>query len=485
MRSGKAAWLALLGLLVASCGGSTTESLPPLGQVLLFVNTDAPLPPPPGQQLAPEDPAPLFDRLRIELFAPGQTEPCPGCSREFEIDRDKVARGQISVGVAPKPGERGYVARLRLFRGLTVRDGEPPVLSTIEAFAALPVVAKEGIVKATVVLPVDDVGVPRGSLEAPVEPDPGTPDSALVGSWAPATRVPCSESPREGEACVPGGAFWMGNPILELGDEGANNGQTRLVVLDPYFIDLHEVTVAEFRASGLLGSADEGNTDPLEGAFVNSVRIENGLPPFSIFDLQYFCDFSLEPSVPPASNEALALNCVSWNMAHAYCGMQGRELPTEAQYEYVAGALASRVYAWGEDRAGLTCEDAAFDRSGVGVFIDGKHGTCRPTDSAGGPSPPGSGRLDRVSLAGGEVVDLAANVSEWAVDDWNRLSEACWVSQPLLKNPRCDQLGQDGDERTGKGGSWGDVPKPAANRYGASANTMSVGIGFRCVRPNP
>ena len=66
------AWL--VGALLSSALGCT-EDLPPEGQLLLTVVTDAPLPPPTGFG---DGPPALFDRLRFDIVPPGRSEPCDG-----------------------------------------------------------------------------------------------------------------------------------------------------------------------------------------------------------------------------------------------------------------------------------------------------------------------------------------------------------------------------------------------------------------------
>lgn len=468
------------GLLLLACGGSAREGAP-TGQILLYVTTDAPLPVPPGEITDPGAAPALFDRLRIDLFEPGAGEPCADCSRDFELDRVRVRNGDASIGVVPPPGVTGYVARARLFRFVTLEGGEPQALSTIDTYAALPAVQKSGIVEATIALRVDDVGKTLGSLSAPNAVTLGKADFSRIGEWPEAQRTPCTGSAPSGEACVPGGAYWMGNPHSGLHEPGTDSNIPRLVVLSPFFVDTHEVTVAEYRASNLAISTDE-RQDPLVAAD-------------DPFDPEYFCTYSSEPLTEGASRETLPVNCISWSAASAYCGAQGKRLPSEAEYEYLASGLRSDLFVWGTKQATCagtewceSCNDTVWGRGGFDPGDLGANSLCRVGDDLGGVLPPGSGALDRLNLGDVQVVDLMGNLAEWTRDTWNRISEPCWAEHALLENPSCSSpstldLADEGQVlHTLKGQSWNGVPFPAAQRR--PAQNPSPERGFRCVRGN-
>lgn len=468
---------ATLALLVAcgavACGGKA-EQLPPAGQVLLYVTTDAPLPNAPGTCGDPSGPPPLFDRLRLDIFAAGQSSLCDACSREVEVYGDRIRDG-VSMGIVPTPGQRGPVARARLFRASTKVAGEPPALSTIDVYAQLPEVGADGIVKATILLRVDDLGQPRGSLQAPTEALAGEPTALSL--WPGAQRLDCTGPTAPSEACVPGGAFWLGNPQSGFHTPGGDANESRLVVLRPFFIDLREVTVAEYRSSKLATLVAGSSVDPLVGKPSSAQTTE--LTPF---DEQYYCTYSDEPLPGAESREHLPVNCVSWEAANAYCRAQGKRLPSEAEWEYVAGGLRSSLFVWGSDGDDLGCADGVWQRAGT-YALRGGDGKC--SENEGGPSPPGSGERDRLALGGREVVDLMGNVSEWTRDLWNRTTEPCWLDRSLLENPECTtpstlDASESGELHTVKGSTWVTVPFPSARRRGGDVPLANR--GFRCVR---
>jgi formylglycine-generating enzyme required for sulfatase activity len=450
-----------MAVAVASCGGlSERGQLPPEGQILLAVTTDAWLPPGPTEQgtVSVDRPA-LFEKLRIEFFAPGEMEPCRECVRDFGIDQRSVENGSASVGFVPQPGVSGYRVRVRIYHsGAGESAAEPRPSSSIEVVAALPPVAADGIVPMHVVLHTDDVGKPQGTLAAPSDANPGPPPRAVAGTWHADTLRGCSSPPRDGEACVPGGAFWMGDPGFTVPFE-------RLVAVSPYFIDVREVSVKEVRASGLATLDTVALTaDP----YLYSADATKNI---------HYCTYTQKA----ADKEDLPVNCITRELARKVCAKRGADLPTEAQYEFVARARRGADFPWGEGDA--TCDDAVYGRS---------YDTSQPPPyhacmaKGAGVAPAGSGRLDRVRLGDREVVDLAGNLAEWTRDTYQTTDEPCFKANPVI-DPLCTE--PSAIEPTAlltRSSPWTD-PGGSELRAAVRARTaapQNPRVGFRCSRPD-
>ncbi len=444
--------VALAGAVTALCACGE-RSLPPRGQVRIGIDTDALLPP--GLGDAPPANAPLFDRLRVELFAPGDTTPCDGCARDFGIDHRTVFEGRASFGVVPPVERSGYLARVRLFHSTGGTTAEPRATSTLETVIAIPTTASEGVVDVHVELLAATLGAPTGTLDAPADPLPGPAKGGLAGTFAHDRVRACASAPHDGEVCVPGGAYWMGD--LTIGSTYGNTSSERLVVVSPFFMSETEVTVGQFRASGV----------PIASRIL-------------FHDTDATCTFTKAKG----SVESLPLNCITRPGALAYCAKLGGTLPSEAQWEYVAGAQRSAFAVWGNDPP--HCTDAIYARSND-MMPTAQTGECLLFGK--GPAPVGSGKLDALVLPGGVIRDVVGNLTEWMADGWSPQGKGCWTDA-LLVDPLCvaGQLDVTTDF-TVRGGSFSQPGSQlrAAIRaeVSSSGNPLSSTIGFRCVRADP
>ncbi len=140
------------------------------------------------------------------------------------------------------------------------------------------------------------------------------------------------------------------------------------VQLDAFYMDVHEVTVGQFRE------------------FVD----QSGY--------KYGSNWDEVARFSPSDDHPMIY--VSWDDAVAYCQWAGKRLPTEAEWEYAArGGLIGKRYPWGDE---IIHDDANYRGTG------GKDQWDETTAPVGSFRPNGYG-LD----------DMAGNVWEWCAD-WYR-----------------------------------------------------------------
>lgn len=176
---------------------------------------------------------------------------------------------------------------------------------------------------------------------------------------------------------------------------------------------------------------------------------------------------------------------VAYEDVEAYANWAGKELPTEAEWEFAArGGLDGAVFAWGDDH-----------------FPDGKpmantwHGEFpwqnHKLDGFEGTSPVGSFPPNGFGL-----YDITGNVWEWTCD-WftarhDEVQHACCVpSNPRVTDPE-GSYGASGEpgahipRKVIKGGSHLCAPnyclryRPAA-RQPEMIDTSTTHLGFRCI----
>jgi len=369
--------------MLATLGAGCTEMLPPLGQAIVFLDTDAPLAFAPGSRLALDEPAPLFDALMVDVLGRDGAAACGTCARSFAIDREMLREHRISFAIVPD-GAQAVRVRMRMFRRERLADGEPPPDSTVDLTFEVPPLPAEGIRELTAFLPVARLA--KRSLE-PERMNEGAPPARDTLGAAEARG--CRNAPIvPGMVCVPGGAFWEGNALAGIGADGADLRE-RVKLVKPFYLDATEVDVATYRASGHATPAAPRRSTGIRG------------------DCTY--------SEAPGANERLPVTCVDWQAAASFCEARGGRLPTSAELEMAGGGLRSSPYVWGNDRP--SCDDAVFSRTLALAGEPALPGVLAACLGAGvGAAPAGSGARDRLVLPGGTIVDLAGNVSEWTLD---------------------------------------------------------------------
>jgi formylglycine-generating enzyme required for sulfatase activity len=252
----------------------------------------------------------------------------------------------------------------------------------------------------------------------------------------------CAPACPAGEVFIPptgAGGFVMGRGKLE----GNRDRKHKVVLTRPFCMDETEVTTAAYQACVETKQCEPpGWTDP-------------------------WANWKKKPDHP--------INLVSWVKAKRYCEVQGKTLPTEAQWEWAATGGDGRSFPWGND-APEACDAELMDFTPFGApkWAPGGDWGCR----GGGTSPVRSFPKGARTWPAGNIYDLAGNVWEWVLDahlDYPAEPQ----TDPLATNPRTIV-------HSIRGGGWNRPGYGCTTWYrGGAVETYQVpGLGFRCVR-NP
>jgi formylglycine-generating enzyme len=298
---------------------------------------------------------------------------------------------------------------------------------------------------------------------------------------------------------APGGEFLMGSE-----DFYPEERPVHRVTVDGFWIDEHPVTVAEFRrfvkatghatwAEKAPDAADYPDAIP-ELLVPGSLVFTGSTSPVDLSNVQNWWTWCpgadwRHPEGPGSTldgRERHPVTHVAFSDAQAYATWAGKELPTEAEWEYAArGGLAGKVFCWGDEfapRGRMMANTWQGDFPWQNFLLDGYERTS-PVKSF--PSN------------GYGLYDMAGNVWEWTSDFFTP-GHADEVARPCCApvNPRVTSPehsyensgpGATIPRRVTKGGSHLRAPnycfryRPAA-RQGQAVDSTTSHIGFRCVR---
>jgi formylglycine-generating enzyme required for sulfatase activity len=232
----------------------------------------------------------------------------------------------------------------------------------------------------------------------------------------------------------------------------------QLVHVSPFFLEVDELTVADFRALG-----------PLDAD-----------PPLTTGD-DPRCEYAPEAG----GREGASLNCVSRATAEAACAARGRRLPTEAEWEFAAGSrtLESPLPWWpfADTSNEAICAQAVLARASLAESIAeeplSQFCIAFEPDLPDGPQLGG----DPSDLSPLGLRNLGGNLSEWVADAHARYSDPiCWGPDLELREDPCCRA--DEVSAVLRGGSWASIPYNAhvTFRREAGRGLQVSHVGFRC-----
>ncbi len=317
--------------------------------------------------------------------------------------------------------------------------------------------------------------------------------SALI---SPLKKIAAAGTPPSNMVRIPGGTFTMGSNVHYPEEAPAHK-----VKVGAFWIDRHAVTNADFRrfveATGYVTLAERpANADDYPGAkpellVPSSVVFNKTQGPVDLSDRYNWWTYVAgadwrHPRGPGSSLQGLwkhPVVHVAFEDAEAYSKWAGKELPTEAEWEFAArGGLDGAAYAWGDE---FTPGGQHQTNTWQGDFpwqnlLDDGYEWTAPVGSF---APNGYG-----------LFEMTGNIWEWTID-WYRehgqIERACCT----MENPRGGQRDGSFDPRTPdvriprrvmKGGSYLCAPnycqryRPAA-RMAQPIDTATCHLGFRCI----
>lgn len=293
---------------------------------------------------------------------------------------------------------------------------------------------------------------------------------------------------REAMAWIPGGTFVMGSDF-----HFAEEAPARDISVGGFWMDRFEVTnadYAEFAAATGYVTLAERMPDPAHYPDANPSLLVPGSMVFrrppSTIDAQDPANWWTyvpgacwkHPGGPESSLAGLEQHPVvhmAYEDAQAYAAWAGKQLPTEAEWEFAArGGLDQKEFAWGDE---LTPNGRFMANTWQGRFPV----EDRALDGYAGTSPVGAFPGNGFGLH-----DMIGNVWEWTRDWYARHSHVPHATSDRRDESRDPAAKPETPCKAVKGGSYLCSPnycqryRPAA-RMAQPIDTSTGHLGFRCV----
>ena len=272
------------------------------------------------------------------------------------------------------------------------------------------------------------------------------------------------------------------------------------VYVDGFWMDKTEVTNAEFRqfveATGYVTTAERKPTAkdfpgvPADQLVAGSIVFFSPKQQVQLTDYRQWWRFVpganwKHPYGPDSNIEGMdnyPVVHVTYADAEAYAKWAGKQLPTEAEWEFAArGGLAGKPYVWGDQ---LTPDGKWMANIFEGHFPESD-------DAADGYA--GIAPVAQYPANGYGLYDMAGNVWEWC-HDWYRADyyRQLAMTNNITNNPQGPDTYNDPDEpgvpkRVQRGGSFLCTNQyctryMVGTRGKGEVNSSTNHIGFRCIK---
>ena len=271
----------------------------------------------------------------------------------------------------------------------------------------------------------------------------------LTGCGVPAEISDEDQAPAE-MVLVPGGRFLMGTDPESLPGIMEHFRISRVEMLQPelpqfqvdvedFFLDRTDVTNRNFHE--FVTAAPEWSRERADPSLHNGRYLEHWTP-----------------DGPRDADLRRPVTFVTWYAASAYCSWQGKRLPTEAEWEYAAGAGdPERLFPWGS----MPPSDDLVTWSGSGRERPDPVASHPPTELG--------------------LYDMAGNVWKFLADEWRQ----SYALPEFERDSTTTGTRKKADTRYAvRGGSYGASAVNMRIQYRDShrANDAREMVGFRCAR---
>ena len=316
-----------------------------------------------------------------------------------------------------------------------------------------------------------------------------------IGSIEQSAR-PKGKPPAKDMVWIPGGSFTMGS-----NDHYPEEAPAHPVTVDGYWMDQYVVTNAQFsrfvEETNYVTSAERApRAEDYPGAkaeLLVPASVVFRSPGYKVDLNNHFNWWTYVPNAnwrkpwgPESSLKGLAKHPVvhvAYEDAEAYAKWAGKDLPTEAEWEFAArGGLEGMEFVWGSE---FTPDGQHMANTWQGEF---------PNENSLDDGFEWSAPVGSFAPNGYGLYEMAGNVWEWTTDwylEHNKLPNSCCGSI----NPRGGSLDESFDpcsseiripRKVMKGGSYLCAPnycrryRPAA-RMAQPVDTSTCHLGFRCI----